>query len=63
MIFSEWPRVWAFAVSTKLPPAAMNRPRMACESETLDPHPQSSPKVIAPSQKGLTARPERPRVT
>ncbi len=36
---------------------------MASDSATLDPQPQSSPKVMAPRQKGLTRNPERPSVT
>jgi len=33
------------------------------DSATLDPQPQSSPKVIAPRHNGLTRKPECPRVT
>ena len=36
---------------------------MVSESFTLEPQPQSSPKVMAPRQSGETRRPERPRVT
>ena len=35
----------------------------AWDSWTLEPQPQSSPKVIAPRQRGLTLSPDRPRVT
>src|SRR6202022_1467692 len=52
-----------FAVSMKFPPRSMKRAMMASDSETLDPQPQSSPKVMAPRQKGLTRSPEFPRGT
>ena len=35
---------------------------IASDSATLDPQPQSSPKVIAPRQNGLTRSPEWPIV-
>ena len=63
MIFSEWPLVYLFAVSMKLPPRSMKRSMIASDSSTLEPQPQSSPKVMAPRQSGLTRRPERPSVT
>ncbi len=36
---------------------------IASDSATLEPQPQSSPKVIAPRQNGLTRSPEFPIVT
>jgi hypothetical protein len=50
------------AVSTTLPPRSRYSARIACEVSGLAPHPVSSPKVMVPSEIGLTRRPEEPRV-
>ncbi len=63
MIASEWPFVYPFAVSRKLPPRSRNASRMRFASSGSEPQPHSLPKVIVPRQSGLTRRPEWPMVT
>ena len=58
MISSETPRLYTFAVSTNVPPAATNVSSCSCEPASS----VSEPKVMVPRQRVETAQPLDPRV-